>query len=101
MAQRILLAQETRKRFLAEAGRAMVELGVAARQRLTELMTEAAPSRDMQNRRDAWTLYQSCQTGWVEGTLTAWQAALKVPAVIWSWLAPTWSRTRSWPPGWS
>ena len=80
MAQRILLAQETRKRFLAEAGRAMVELGVAARQRLTELMTEAAPSRDMQNRRDAWTLYQSCQTGWVEGTLTAWQAALKVPA---------------------
>ncbi len=80
MAQRILLAQETRKRFLAEAGRAMVELGVAARQRLTELMNEAAPSRDMQNRRDAWTLYQSCQTGWVEGTLTAWQAALKAPA---------------------
>ena len=80
MAQRILLAQETRKRFLAEAGRAMVELGVAARQRLTELMTEAAPSRDMQNRRDAWTLYQSCQTGWVEGTLTAWQATLKAPA---------------------
>ncbi|WPC66642.1 DUF1631 family protein [Rhodoferax ferrireducens] len=80
MAQRILLAQETRKRFLAEAGRAMVELGVVARQRLTELMNEAAPSRDMQNRRDAWTLYQSCQTGWVEGTLTAWQAALKAPA---------------------
>jgi len=81
MAQRIQLAQETRKRFLAEAGRAMVELGVAARQRLTELMNEAAPSRDMQNRRDAWTLYQSCQTAWVEGTLTAWQAALK-PAVV-------------------
>ena len=80
MAQRIQLAQETRKRFLAEAGRAMVELGVAARQRLTELMNEAAPSRDMQNRRDAWTLYQSCQAVWVEGTLTAWQAALKSPA---------------------
>ena len=80
MAQRIQLAQETRKRFLAEAGRAMVELGAAARQRLTELMNEAAPSRDMQNRRDAWTLYQSCQTVWVEGTLTAWQAALKAPA---------------------
>src|SRR5512133_1143428 len=80
MAQRIEFAQETRKRFLAEVGRAMVELGVAARQRLTESMSEAGPSREMQNRRDVWTLYQSRQAAWVEGTLTAWQASLKPPA---------------------
>ncbi len=80
MAQRIQLAQETRKRFLAEVGRAMVELGVAARQRLTDLINETASSRDLQSRRDAWTLYQSRQAAWVEGTLTAWQASLTPPA---------------------
>ncbi len=82
MAQRISLAQETRKRFLAELDRAMVELGAAARQRLTELMNEAAPSRDMQSRRDAWTLYQSRQAAWVEATLTAWQTSLNPPAAV-------------------
>ncbi|WP_296529099.1 DUF1631 family protein [Rhodoferax sp.] len=80
MAQRIQLAQETRKRFLAELGRAMVELGATARQRLTELMNETASSRDMQSRRDAWTLYQSRQAAWVEATLIAWQTSLKPPA---------------------
>ena len=80
IAQRIQLAQETRKRFLAELGRAMAELGAAARQRLTELMNEAAPSREMQNRRDVWTLYQSREAAWVDGTLAAWQASLKPPA---------------------
>lgn len=82
MAQRLQLAQETRKRFLAELGRAMVELGAAARQRLTELMNEAAPSREMQSRRDAWTLYQSRQAAWVEATLTAWQTSLSPPAAV-------------------
>jgi hypothetical protein len=51
-AQRAQLAQETRKRFVAEAGRALVELGTAAQERLTVLMNEAAPSREMQTRRD-------------------------------------------------
>ena len=82
MAQRIQLAQETRKRFLTELGRAMVELGAAARQRLTDLMNEAAPSREMQSRRDAWTLYQSRQAAWVEATLTAWQTSLNPPAAV-------------------
>ncbi len=76
IAQRAQLAQETRKRFVAEAGRAMVELGTAVQERLTALINEAASSRDMQDRRDAWTLYQSRRPAWVDGTLRDWQAAL-------------------------
>ncbi len=75
--QRSLLPQETRKRFVTEAGRAMVELGGAVQERLGVLMREVAPSREMQERRDAWTLYQRSQTAWVEGTLKSWQEALK------------------------
>jgi hypothetical protein len=58
----------------------MVELGTAVQERLTALMNEAAPSREMQSRRDAWTLYQRQRSAWVDGTLKDWQAALK-PAV--------------------
>ncbi|MDD5334234.1 MAG: DUF1631 family protein [Rhodoferax sp.] len=75
--QRSLLSQETRKRFVTEVGRAMVELGSAVQERLGTLMNEVAPSREMQSRRDAWTLYQHSQTAWVEGTLKSWQEALK------------------------
>lgn len=82
LAQRAQLAQETRKRFVAAAGRAMVELGTVVQERLTDLMNEAAPSRVMQSRRDAWTLYQQHRTAWVDGTLKAWQAALKPPAIM-------------------
>jgi len=78
-AQRVQLAQETRKRFVADAGRAMVELGTTVQERLTALMNEAAPSREMQSRRDAWTFYQSRRAAWVDGTLKEWQAALKPP----------------------
>lgn len=75
--QRSLLAQETRKRFVTEVGRAMVELGSAVQERLGALMRDVAPSREMQERRDAWTLYQGNQAAWVEGTLKSWQEALK------------------------
>ncbi len=80
-AQRTLLAQETRKRFLADAGRAMVDLGAAVQQHLTTLINESAPAREMQSRRDVWTLFQSRRTAWVEGTLKDWQATLKPPVV--------------------
>ena len=80
-AQRVQLAQETRKRFVAEAGRAMVELATVVQERLTALMNEAAPSREMQSRRDAWTSYQSRRAAWLDATLKAWQVALQ-PAVI-------------------
>ena len=73
--QREQLPQETRRRFVRDAARVMEQLGAVVLQRFTELMNEAAPSREMQNRRDAWTAYQKDKTAWVEGTLKAWTAA--------------------------
>ena len=71
------IALQTRERFVVEMGRAMLELGKSVQERLTALMNEAAPSREMQSRRDAWTFYQRSQTGWVDGTRKDWLAALK------------------------
>ena len=71
------IALQTRERFVVEMGRAMLELGKSVQERLTALMNEAAPSREMQSRRDVWTSYQRCQTEWVDGTRKDWLAALK------------------------
>lgn len=77
IAQRARLAQEVRERFVADAGRGMLELGAALQERLTALIQQAAPLPDMHSRRDAWSLYQDKRTTWQEGTLKAWQAALQ------------------------
>ena len=74
--QRLQLAQETRKRFVAEVGLSLAELAMAVQERLASLMNEAAPAREMQHRRDAWTAYLSRRTVWQSGTLASWQAAL-------------------------
>ena len=75
------LAQQMRQRFVAEVGRAMVELVAAVQERLTTLLNEAAPSREMQSRRDIWTLYQSRRNAWLEGTLKDWRLTLSPPAL--------------------
>jgi len=77
LSQRAQLALETRKRFVAEATRALVELGTLVQERLTSLMNEAASSRDMQTRRDAWSYFQKSRPAWLDGTLKVWQAALQ------------------------
>jgi hypothetical protein len=74
--QRAQLAEETRKRFVADASRAMVEIAGTVQDRLTTLLNEAAPSREMQARRDAWTLYQRTRVSWLDGTILLWQKAL-------------------------
>ncbi len=71
------LPQETRRRFVRDAARVMEHLGSAVLERFTELMNEAAPSREMQNRRDAWTAYQKNKAPWVDGTCKAWMEALQ------------------------
>ncbi len=76
---RTQLAAETRKRFVTEAGRALVDLSASVQERLTTLMNEAAPSREMQSRRDAWTAYQRVRGAWLDGTVKAWQKALLPP----------------------
>ena len=78
--QRMQLAEKTRLRFVAELGRAMVELSGVVHERLTSLMNAAGSSREMQSRRDAWTIYQRSRTAWIDGTMKAWEAALKPPA---------------------
>lgn len=57
----------------------MVLVGGAIDERFTELMNEAAPFRDMQTRRDAWTLFQRQRASWLEGIKTAWQRSLTPP----------------------
>jgi hypothetical protein len=78
-AQRARLAQETRERFVADASRAMNDLGGLVQERLTNLMNEVAPARDMQHRRDVWTIYQRTRAGWVDGTMKVWRNALQPP----------------------
>ncbi len=78
---RAQLAAETRKRFVAEAGRAMTEISSTVQDRLTSLMNEAAPNREMQARRDAWTAYQKARGPWLDGTVKAWQRAMAPPTV--------------------
>ena len=80
-AHRARLAQETRERFVADAGRAMFDLGGAVQDRLTVLLNEAAPSRELQIRRDVWTFYQRSRSLWIDATKRAWQEAL-VPAKV-------------------
>ena len=74
-AQRALIGKEARKRFLRDVSRSMTELGGAVNERLTHLLDEAAPSREMQDRRDAWTLYRERRQAWVDGTLSDWETA--------------------------
>lgn len=71
------LPQQARQRFVRDAGLVMEQLGGVVMERFTELMNEAAPSREMQNRRDAWTAYQKDRTKWVDGTRKAWLEALQ------------------------
>ena len=78
-AQRAQLALETRKRFVGENSRALIELTTLVQERLTSLMDEAAPARELQLRRDVWMAYQRMRPAWLEGTTKAWQAALTPP----------------------
>ena len=78
--QRMQLAQQTRERFLGDAQKVLVELGVLVQDRLTALLNEKGTNRDMQNRRDAWMLFQKQRGAWIDGTMKVWQASLKAPA---------------------
>ena len=74
--QPVVLAREVRSRLVSEATRAMTALAEAIEVRLCELRDEAAPSREMTKRRDAWVLYQKQRATWLDGTVKAWQSAL-------------------------
>ena len=79
ISQRSRLAQETRERFVADAGRTMADITSAVQERLNALVNEAGSSRDMQIRRDAWTFFQRCKQNWRDATVSGWQKALVPP----------------------
>ena len=54
----------------------MAEVVPAVQQSLRMLMDEAAPSREMQARRDAWNFYQRHKDQWRDATASAWREAL-------------------------
>ncbi|MEO8857995.1 MAG: DUF1631 family protein [Burkholderiaceae bacterium] len=70
------LAQEARERYVADASKAMADVVAAVNDRLSILVSEAAPSREMQARRDAWTFYQKAKLKWRDATTQGWKKAL-------------------------
>jgi hypothetical protein len=75
--QRSKLSLETRKRFVAEMEGALTLLGSTVQERLTRLIDEPAPTREMQVRREVWADYQLKRTEWLGACAAQWQAALK------------------------
>ncbi len=74
---RIQLGKVLRERFLAEAGKAMVEISAAVEAKLTELMDELTNARESQIRRDVWTAYKRARPVWVDLTMKEWRACLE------------------------
>jgi hypothetical protein len=70
------LAARVRQRLVSQAGTALAALVDKVQERLTQVMDEAAPSREAQLRRDAWMSYQHLKSRWQNGVLKAWQEAL-------------------------
>jgi hypothetical protein len=72
-------ARALRERFLAEAGQAMSEIGVAVLDQITTLMDAPSNARESQDRRDVWMAYKKCRPIWLEGTMKVWRECLDPP----------------------
>ena len=75
--QRSKISLEVRKRFVVELQGMLTQLGITVQERLTNLIDESAPARDMKLRRDVWTKYQATRSEWLAACAAQWQAALK------------------------
>jgi hypothetical protein len=74
------LARQARERFVGEISRSLGEMGNAVQEQLLRQLDQPSNLREMQDRRDAWTLYQQHRQTWINGTAAAWQRALLPPA---------------------
>lgn len=74
--QRSKLSLEARKRFVAEMENALTLLGSTVQERLTHLIDEPAPAREMQVRREVWDVYQAKRAEWLRACAAQWRAAL-------------------------
>ena len=77
LAPRLQLGRALRERYLADVSKAMVDIGEAVQNRLTELVVEPSLARESQLRRDTWTTYKTSHRDWVNRTLKEWRACLE------------------------
>ncbi|MEX1166535.1 MAG: DUF1631 family protein [Hydrogenophaga sp.] len=70
------LAKQARELFVVHVGRALPELVKACETRLMAMMDQVGPAREMQERRDAWILFQKSQTTWLNQSRKALQRTL-------------------------
>lgn len=71
------LAAHIRQRLVDEAAQAMSALLGLVEVHLTSMLRDVAATAGPQLLRETWTLFQSQKKHWLEGTLKAWQTALK------------------------
>ncbi|TNF59913.1 MAG: DUF1631 domain-containing protein [Burkholderiales bacterium] len=70
------LAKQARELFVVHVGRALPEWVKVCDNRLTSILDQAGPAREMQVRRDAWTAFQKNQTTWLNDSRRAVQRTL-------------------------
>ncbi|MBA4262136.1 MAG: DUF1631 domain-containing protein, partial [Comamonadaceae bacterium] len=70
------LAKQARELFVVQVGRALPELVKACETRLTTILDQAGPAREMQERRDAWMAFQKIQALWLNNSRKALQRTL-------------------------
>jgi hypothetical protein len=83
------LASRARERFVADLAARLPELVAAFKTRLTELLEQVSSVREMQDRRDAWSLFQSRSRAWEDGTSAAWRRAAIASAAAQAPRGPT------------
>ncbi|CAM8646556.1 Protein of unknown function DUF1631 [Comamonadaceae bacterium] len=76
LSPRLQLARALRERFFAESCKALLEIGAAVQDRLTELVDEPSNARDSQTRRDIWMAYKQSRPLWIEGAQKSWRECL-------------------------
>ncbi len=70
------LARQVRERMVEGLCAGLSGMDKALMEFLTALMSQTGTQREMQNRRDAWQMYQQSSGGWLRGVTGAWRATL-------------------------
>jgi hypothetical protein len=73
------LARQARERFVAHMQAVLPSLAEAIRNALTEQMSAAKTSRDVQQRRDALVEFEQSAAKWVDAVARAWRRAIIPP----------------------
>ena len=74
------LAQQVRERLAGDAAQGLGAVSSAVREAFMALVNQTATAREMQTRRDLWTMFEARQAVWVVGTAKAWKEAARKSA---------------------